>query len=69
MSIGMEVLGLPWSEFKLLAATAKIDDLLHAMRMPPFTNVSIEVTSAYSAVSSVAPNRSNIPNACPIGVL
>jgi hypothetical protein len=34
MSIGMEILGLPWSESKLLAATVGIDDLLYARRMP-----------------------------------
>jgi Asp-tRNA(Asn)/Glu-tRNA(Gln) amidotransferase A subunit family amidase len=67
--IGMEILGLPWSEPKLLGAAARIDDLLHARRMPPFTNMSVEVTSAYSAVPRIIPNRGNIPNAYPIGVL
>jgi hypothetical protein len=58
----MEILGLPCGESKLLGAAARIDDLLHARRMAPFANMSIEVTSAYSTVSSVTPNRSNIPN-------
>ena len=66
--LGWRSLGLPWSESKLLAAAARIDDLLHVRRMPPFANMSIEVTSAYSAVPSVTPNRSNIPNAYTVGV-
>ena len=67
--VGMEILGLPWSEAKLLGIAARIDDLLHARRMPTFANMSVEVTSAYSAVPSVQPNRANIPSAYPVGVL
>jgi Asp-tRNA(Asn)/Glu-tRNA(Gln) amidotransferase A subunit family amidase len=67
--IGMEILGLSWSEAKLLGAAARIDDLLHARRMPTFANMSVEVTSAYTAVPSITPNRGNIPSQYPIGVL
>jgi Asp-tRNA(Asn)/Glu-tRNA(Gln) amidotransferase A subunit family amidase len=67
--IGMEILGLPWSEAKLLGAAARIDDLLHARRMPTFANTSVEATSAYAAVPSIMPNRGNIPSQYPVGVL
>lgn len=67
--IGMEILGLPWSEAKLLGMAARIDDLLHARKMPTFANMSVEVTNAYTAVSSVTPNRGNIPSQYPVGVL
>jgi Asp-tRNA(Asn)/Glu-tRNA(Gln) amidotransferase A subunit family amidase len=67
--IGMEILGLPWSEAKLLAAAARIDDLLQARRMPTFANMSVEATTAYAAVPSIMPNRGNIPSQYPVGVL
>lgn len=67
--IGMEILGLPWSETKLLGVAARIDDLLHARRMPTFANMSVEVTSAYTAVPSITPNRANILTQYPVGVL
>jgi Asp-tRNA(Asn)/Glu-tRNA(Gln) amidotransferase A subunit family amidase len=67
--VGMEILGLPWSEVKLLGAAARIDDLIHARRMPTFANMSVEVTSAYTAVPSVTPDRGNIPSEYPVGML
>lgn len=65
--IGMEILGLPWSESKLLNIAAHISDLTHVRRMPSFANDSVGVSS-YSSVPTITPNTI-IPNAYPIGVL
>ncbi len=66
--IGMEILGMPWSESKLLAIAAQIEALTRVRRMPPFANSTVEV-GVYSAVPSVRPNNGNIPSAYPIGVI
>jgi Asp-tRNA(Asn)/Glu-tRNA(Gln) amidotransferase A subunit family amidase len=66
--IGMEILGLPWTESKLLNIAAHISDLTHVRCMPAFANGSVEM-AAYTAVPIITPNTSNIPNAYPIGVL
>ena len=69
--IGMEILGLPWSEGQLLRVAKGIDDALHARRMPVTggLNETVEVTSVYNAVPSVAPlGVKNIPGAYPLGV-
>ena len=67
--IGMEILGLSFTEAKLLNIAARIDDLLHARRMPTFANASVEVTTAFTGVPTIVPNRTNIPNVYPIGTL
>jgi Asp-tRNA(Asn)/Glu-tRNA(Gln) amidotransferase A subunit family amidase len=66
--IGMEILGLPWTESKLLNIAAHISDLTHVRRMPAFANGSVEM-AAYTAVPIITPNTSNIPSAYPIGML
>jgi Asp-tRNA(Asn)/Glu-tRNA(Gln) amidotransferase A subunit family amidase len=66
--IGMEILGLPWSESKLLNIASHITDLKHVRRMPSFANQLVEVM-AYSTVPSITPNTANISGAYPIGVL
>jgi Asp-tRNA(Asn)/Glu-tRNA(Gln) amidotransferase A subunit family amidase len=66
--IGMEILGLPWAESKLLNIAAHISDLTHVRRMPAFANGSVEM-GAYTAVPTMTPNTSNIPSAYPLGVL
>lgn len=68
--IGMEILGLPWSEGALLGVAKALDDTLHARRMPVTAglNASVEVTVAYTAVPRVVPSKENIPAAYPLGV-
>ena len=69
--IGMEILGLPWSEGTLLQIGKGIDDILHARRMPVTNglNETSEVTSAYTEVPTVTPlGIKNIPSAYPLGV-
>lgn len=66
--IGMEILGVPWSETKLLNVAARLADLKHVRKMPAFANRSVEARG-YSQVPTIIPNRSNIPSAYPVGVL
>lgn len=66
--IGMEILGLPWTEGKLLNIAGHISNRFHVRRMPAFANMSVEVTN-FESVPTITPNRSNIPSAYPVGVL
>jgi Asp-tRNA(Asn)/Glu-tRNA(Gln) amidotransferase A subunit family amidase len=66
--IGMEILGKPWTESKLLNIAVHISDLTHVRRMPSFANASVEV-STYSSVPNITPNNSNVPTAYPFGTL
>ncbi|EXJ90384.1 hypothetical protein A1O1_03485 [Capronia coronata CBS 617.96] len=67
--IGMEILGLPWTEGPLLRIAKGIDDRLHARKMPVTNgmNETVEVTAAYTQVPRITPLR-NIPSAYPLGV-
>ena len=66
--VGMEILGLPFSEGKLLQIAKGIDDRLHARRSPVTggLNESVEVTQAYDRVPKITPLK-NVPNAYPLG--
>ncbi|EHY59045.1 hypothetical protein HRR83_001685 [Exophiala dermatitidis] len=67
--IGMEILGLPWTEGQLLRLAQAIDGRLHARR-PPVTNglnESVEFTGVYDAVPSIIPLK-NISPVYPLGV-
>lgn len=65
--IGMEILGQPWTEGKLLNIASHISSLTHVRKMPSFANRSVEVSS-YSVVPIITP-KSNIPSAYPAGAL
>jgi Asp-tRNA(Asn)/Glu-tRNA(Gln) amidotransferase A subunit family amidase len=66
--IGMEILGLPWSEGMLLQLAKSIDDRLHARKMPVTNglNETVEVTTSYMTVPEITPWH-NIPAAYPLG--
>ncbi|KAK8116111.1 hypothetical protein PG984_012613 [Apiospora sp. TS-2023a] len=66
--IGMEILGLPFTEAKLLNIAAHITQQYPVRKMPPYADRSVEITS-YGSVPAFAPNNSNIPTQYPIGVL
>ncbi|RYP45067.1 hypothetical protein DL768_008539 [Monosporascus sp. mg162] len=66
--IGMEIMGLSFSEGKLLNIASHITHLHSTRKMPTFANYSVEVKE-YSEVPMIRPNRGNIPAAYPIGVL
>ena len=67
--IGMEILGLPWTEEKLLRVAKGIDDRLHARRVPTRggLNESVEY-SVYEEVPDVKPLASIDQEDYPLGV-
>lgn len=68
--VGMEILGRPWEEGKLLRLAAVMEGLggMRVRRMPTFANASVEV-GGLDSVPTVVPDRGNIPAAYPIGKL
>lgn len=66
--IGLEILGLPWSEAKLLRIAKGLDDRLHARRTPVTAGLHemAEVTSPYSTVPRISPAH-NLPPVYPLG--
>ncbi|KAK7942853.1 uncharacterized protein PG986_011966 [Apiospora aurea] len=66
--IGMEILGLPFTESKLLNIAAHITQQYPVRKMPSFANQSVE-TKSYTKVPIVTPNNTNILDQYPIGVL
>ena len=64
--IGMEILGLPWTESKLLNIGSHLSRLNHVRRMPSFSNQTVESIS-FNAVPTITP-LANIPSAYPVGV-
>lgn len=67
--VGMEILGLPWSEDRLLNIAQGIGDLLPVRRMPSFANGTVEVpVGGYEDVPSLTP-LANIPSAYAVGRL
>jgi hypothetical protein len=69
--VGMEILGMPWMEGRLLGIAKGLDDVLRARRMPVTggINESVEVTTRYTAVPSVTPaGPRSVPSQYPLGV-
>ncbi|KAI1141553.1 amidase signature enzyme [Hypoxylon sp. FL0543] len=66
--IGMEILGLPFSESKLLNIANHFTRLHPLRKAPAFANCSVQMGS-YASVPMVQPNVSNIPKEYPVGVL
>lgn len=66
--IGMEILGRPYTEEKLLQIAYQIELLTKVRRMPQFAKAVVEAKE-YTQVPVVTPNRANIPAAYPLGVL
>lgn len=65
--VGMEILGLPWSEGRLLSIAQQISELNPVRRMPVLGNGTVEVTE-FANVPTVTP-LANIPAQYPIGRL
>ncbi|KAK6851261.1 amidase signature enzyme [Apiospora arundinis] len=66
--IGMEILGQPFTEGKLLNIAAHITREYPVRKMPPFANQSVETTS-YAEVPTIIPNNDNIPPEYHVGCL
>jgi Asp-tRNA(Asn)/Glu-tRNA(Gln) amidotransferase A subunit family amidase len=67
--VGMEILGRPFSEDKLLNIAQHVTQVLAPVRkMPAFANYSVE-RREYESVPVITPDRGNIPAAYPLGTL
>jgi Asp-tRNA(Asn)/Glu-tRNA(Gln) amidotransferase A subunit family amidase len=66
--IGMEILGRPFEEEKLLGIGYQIEQLTKIRKSPVFANEALEVPE-YKSVPVVTPNRGNIPSAYSVGTL
>jgi Asp-tRNA(Asn)/Glu-tRNA(Gln) amidotransferase A subunit family amidase len=66
--IGMEILGRPWEEEKLLGIAYAIEQLTKIRRSPTWAKEVIEVPH-YETVPVIVPDRNNISPAYPIGTL
>lgn len=65
--VGMEILGLPWSEARLLSIAQQISELMPVRKMPVLANGTVEITE-YEGVPTVTP-LANIPAAYSVGKL
>ncbi|CAF9925163.1 hypothetical protein IMSHALPRED_006403 [Imshaugia aleurites] len=66
--IGMEILGMPWSEGKLLNVAKMVTDVKRVRRIPKSTEAAVE-SMPLGKVPKIVPNTKNIPKVYPIGVL
>ncbi|KAF2140618.1 uncharacterized protein K452DRAFT_288716 [Aplosporella prunicola CBS 121167] len=66
--IGMEILGRPWSEPKLLSLGWEMEKLGRVRRSPQWATKYLE-PKLYESVPAMKPNRGNVPDAYPVGVL
>jgi Asp-tRNA(Asn)/Glu-tRNA(Gln) amidotransferase A subunit family amidase len=66
--IGMEILGRPFDEEKLLGIGYQIEQLTKIRKSPVFAKEAVEVPE-YERVPIVTPNRGNIPSAYSLGTL
>ena len=66
--IGMEILGQPWTEEKLLQITYQVQELGQVRRSPAWAETVVDIKS-YTTVPSVTPDRNNVDAAYPLGRL
>lgn len=66
--IGMEILGRPFEEQKLLGIGYAMEKLGKVRRAPAWVREAVEVPE-YSAVPVVAPDSGNVPSVYPLGTL
>ncbi|CAE7033567.1 Amidase domain containing protein [Pyrenophora teres f. teres] len=66
--IGMEVLGRPWEEQKLLRIGYAVEQLLKVRKSPVWAKEAVEARF-YDSVPVITPDTSNIPRKYPLGTL
>ena len=66
--IGMEILGVPWSEAKLLSIAKRVSEVRRVRRMPVPTQESVR-GSRMDEVPVIVPDTRNIPISYPLGTL
>ena len=64
----MEILGLPWSEAKLLSLAKRVSEVRRVRKMPVLTGDPVSA-SAVGRVPVIVPNTKNIPSSYPLGRL
>ena len=65
--IGMEMLGLPWSEGQLLNLARLVSEARKVRRMPVYAEAAVEARAG-GGVPVIVPDTKDIPRAYPIGV-
>ena len=66
--IGMEMLGLPWSEAKLLNLAKGVSDSRRVRKMPVMTHSALH-SGSVDSVPLIVPDTANIPATYPLGKL
>ncbi len=66
--IGMEILGMPWSEGKLLNVARMVAEVKRVRRMPRSTEAGVE-SMRLEEVPGIVPDTEDIPGVYPVGVL
>jgi len=66
--IGMEIMGMPWTEERLLQIAYQVEQHTHLRRAPPCAHDFIKSTRMEN-VPSVVPNTANISTVYPMGIL
>jgi Asp-tRNA(Asn)/Glu-tRNA(Gln) amidotransferase A subunit family amidase len=66
--IGMEILGRPFDDEKLLGIGYQIEQLMKVRKAPTWAREMVDVPG-YDKVPIVKPNRGDIPSAYPLGTL
>jgi Asp-tRNA(Asn)/Glu-tRNA(Gln) amidotransferase A subunit family amidase len=66
--IGMEILGRPFEEEKLLGIGYAIEQVMKVRKAPEFAREMVEVPY-YDSVPVVRPDRGNVPSVYPLGTL
>ena len=66
--IGMEILGMPWSEGKLLNIAKMVAEVKRVRKMP-FSTEKVVESQMLAQVPKIVPDTKDIPSVYPIGVL
>ena len=66
--IGMEILGMPWAEGKLLNMARMVAEVKRVRRMPRSTEAGVE-SVRLGEVPRIVPDTESIPGVYPVGVL
>lgn len=66
--IGMEILGMPWTEAKLLNVARLIAEVRRVRQMPKSTEAAVE-SMKLEEVPKIVPDTKDIPKAYPMGIL
>lgn len=66
--IGMEILGMPWTEGSLLNIARMVAEVKRVRKMPAFAEGVVEVTASMVGVPVIVPDTRDISKVYPIGV-